>query len=87
VLLDGMVIGRIYEKAGLASHPSSVGSGRSITDIVPAIPNRTNGHAATLEEAKIRFRAAWEKAKAGRRHRLGGPVEPPLRSKILRPPL
>jgi hypothetical protein len=36
----------------------------SVIAIVPAIPNRTNGHAATLDEAKAKFRAAWEKAKA-----------------------
>jgi hypothetical protein len=37
----------------------------SITEIVPAVPNVTNGHAATLDEAKAKFRAAWEKTKAG----------------------
>jgi hypothetical protein len=31
----------------------------SVTEIVPAIPNRTNGTAATREEAMARFRAAW----------------------------
>jgi predicted RNase H-like HicB family nuclease len=31
---------------------------------VPAVPNVTNGHAATLDEAKAKFREAWEKAKA-----------------------
>jgi hypothetical protein len=36
----------------------------SITAIVPATPGVTNGHAPTLDEAKIRFRAAWERAKA-----------------------
>jgi hypothetical protein len=36
----------------------------SVTAIVPAVPNRTNGHSSTLDEAKIAFRAAWEKAKA-----------------------
>jgi hypothetical protein len=31
---------------------------------VPAVPNVTNGHAATLDEAKAKFREAWEKPKA-----------------------
>jgi hypothetical protein len=35
------------------------------TAIVPAVPNVTNGHAPTLDEAKAKFRAAWMKAKAG----------------------
>jgi integrase len=41
--------------------------GWSITVIVPATPSVTNGIAATREEAEAKFRAAWEKAKAGRR--------------------
>jgi hypothetical protein len=32
--------------------------------IVPAVPNMTNGHAATREEAMTKFRAGWE-AKGG----------------------
>jgi hypothetical protein len=36
----------------------------SVTAVVPAIPNRTNGHAATLEEAMAKFRDAWTKTKA-----------------------
>jgi hypothetical protein len=35
------------------------------TAIVPAVPNVTNGHAPTLDEAKAKFRAAWMKAAAG----------------------
>jgi ppGpp synthetase/RelA/SpoT-type nucleotidyltranferase len=34
----------------------------SIISIVPAIPNRTNGHARTLDDAKAKFRAAWTKS-------------------------
>jgi hypothetical protein len=30
------------------------------------VPNRTNGHAPTLDEAKARFRDSWTKAKARR---------------------
>jgi hypothetical protein len=36
----------------------------SITAIVPALPNMTNGYAATREEAMAKFRAGWE-AEAG----------------------
>jgi hypothetical protein len=64
VLADGKVIGRIYEDAS-ASTPPDMRWFWSITEIVPAMPNMTNGHAATLDEAKAKFRAAWEKAKAG----------------------
>jgi hypothetical protein len=31
--------------------------------IAPAVPNLTNGYAATREEAMAKFRAGWEKAK------------------------
>jgi hypothetical protein len=34
----------------------------SVTAIVPAMKGVTNGHAPTLDEAKAKFRAAWEKA-------------------------
>jgi hypothetical protein len=36
----------------------------SITVIVPARPGVTNGTAATLDEAKAKFRETWTKAKA-----------------------
>jgi hypothetical protein len=32
----------------------------SVTAIVPAIPNVTNGHASTREESMVKFRSAWE---------------------------
>jgi hypothetical protein len=62
VLADGKVVGRIYEDAS-ASTPPDMRWFWSVTEIVPAIPNRTNGTAATREEAMAKFRAAWEKAK------------------------
>jgi hypothetical protein len=65
VLADGKVIGRIYED-GSASTPPELRWLWSVTAVVPAIPNVTNGHAATLDEAKAKFRAAWEKAKGNR---------------------
>jgi hypothetical protein len=34
----------------------------SVTEIVLAVPNVTNGTAATREEAMAKFRAAWENA-------------------------
>jgi hypothetical protein len=55
VLADGKVVGRIYEDAS-ASTPPELRSFWSITEIVPAVPNVTNGHAATLDEAKAKFR-------------------------------
>jgi hypothetical protein len=61
VLADGNVVGRIYEDAS-ASTPADMRWFWSVTEIVPAIPNRTNGTAATREEAMAKFRAAWEKA-------------------------
>jgi hypothetical protein len=63
VLADGKVVGRIYEDAHLST-PPDMRWVWSITAIVPATPGVTNGHAPTLDEAKIRFRAAWERAKA-----------------------
>jgi hypothetical protein len=57
VLADGKVVGRTYEDAS-ASTPPELRWFWSVTAIVPAIPNRTNGHASTLEEAKAGFRAA-----------------------------
>jgi hypothetical protein len=64
VIADGKVIGRMYEDAS-ASTPPDMRWFWSVLTIVPAIPNVTYGHAATREEAMAKFRAAWEKAKAG----------------------
>jgi hypothetical protein len=63
VLADGKVVGRIYED-GSASTPPELRWFWSVTAIVPAVPNRTNRQAATLDEAKAKFREAWQKAKA-----------------------
>jgi hypothetical protein len=63
VLADGKAVGRIYEDADLST-PPDLRWFWSVTEIVPAVPNGTYGHAATLDEAKAKFRAAWEKAKA-----------------------
>ena len=60
VLADGKVIGRIYEDAS-ASTPPELRWFWSVTAILPpAIPNKTNGHARTLDEAKAKFREAWD---------------------------
>jgi hypothetical protein len=59
VLADGKVVGRIYEDAH-RSTPPELRWMWSVTAIMPAIPNVTNGHAGTREEAMARFRAAWE---------------------------
>jgi hypothetical protein len=64
VLADGDVVGRILEE-GSRFGPPELRWGWSITSIVPAVPNVTYGHAATLDEAMAKFRAAWEKAKVG----------------------
>jgi hypothetical protein len=64
VLADGKVVGRIYEDAP-ASTPADMRWFWSITEIVPAVPNVTNGHAPTLDEAKAKFRYTWTKAKTG----------------------
>ena len=61
VLADGKVVGRIYEDAS-ASTPPELRWFWSVTAIVPATRGKTNGTAATREEAMARFRAAWEKA-------------------------
>jgi hypothetical protein len=58
VLADGKVVGRIYEDADLST-PPELRWFWSVTAIVPAVPNITNGHAATLDEAKAKFRAAY----------------------------
>jgi hypothetical protein len=60
---DGRPIGRIYEDAS-AGTPLELRWFWSITEIVPA-SSATHGHAATREQAMAKFRAAWEKAKAG----------------------
>jgi hypothetical protein len=52
VLADSKVVGRIYEDASASTAPE-LRWFWSITAIVPAVPNVTNGHAATLDEAKI----------------------------------
>jgi hypothetical protein len=64
VLADGEVIGRILEE-GSRFGPPELRWRWSITVIVPATPGVTNGTAATREEAMAKFRAAWEKTKAG----------------------
>jgi hypothetical protein len=61
VLADGKVVGRIYEDAHLST-PPDMRWFWSVTAIVPATSGRTNGTAATREEAMAKFRAAWEKA-------------------------
>ena len=50
-------MGRIYEPTGSRFDPPNIA-------IVPAVPNLTNGHAASREEAMAKFRAEWEKAKS-----------------------
>src|SRR5436190_19957902 len=74
VLADGKVIGRILEE-GSRFGPPELRWGWSITEIVPATPGVTNGTAATLDEAKAKFREAWEKA-SGASHRGGVPCKP-----------
>jgi hypothetical protein len=65
VLADGKVVGRIYEPRDSRFGPPELRWGWSIT-AVPGTPGVTNGHAPTLEDAKIRFRAAWENARTRR---------------------
>jgi hypothetical protein len=57
VLADGKAVGRIYEDAS-ASTPPDMRWFWSIFEIVPAVPNVTNGHVPTLDEAKAKFHAA-----------------------------
>jgi hypothetical protein len=64
VFADGKMVGRIYER-GSAHEPPELRWFWSITEIAPAVPNVTYGHAATREEAMAKFRAGWEKTKAG----------------------
>ena len=59
VLADGEVVGRIYEPRGSRFGPPELRWGWSIIAIVPDTRGVTNGHAATLEEAKAKFGAAW----------------------------
>jgi hypothetical protein len=61
VLADGKVVGRIYEDAS-ASTPPELRWFWSVTAIVPATRGKTNGTAATREEAMAKFRAAWVEA-------------------------
>jgi hypothetical protein len=65
VLADGKVVGRIYEDAS-ASTPPELRWFWSVTEIVPATRGATHGTAATLEEAKAKFRQAWENARTKR---------------------
>jgi hypothetical protein len=67
VLVDGRVVGRIYEPRDSRFGPPELRWGWSITAIVPGTPGVTNGHAATLDEAEAKFRAAWDLP----RHRMG----------------
>jgi hypothetical protein len=59
VLADGKVVGRIYERGSEHDAPG-LRWFWSITVIVPAMPNKTNGYAATREEAMAKFRWAWD---------------------------
>jgi hypothetical protein len=52
VLADGKPVGRIYEDADLST-PQELRWFWSVTEIVPAIPNVTNGHASTREGAML----------------------------------
>jgi hypothetical protein len=56
--------GALYEDAHLSTQPDMRWFW-SVTAIVPATPSVTNGHAATLDEAKARFRDNWTNANAG----------------------
>jgi hypothetical protein len=62
VLAGGKVVGRIYEDASASTPPELRWS---ITEVAPAVPGKTYGHATTLDEAKAKFRDNWMKAKAG----------------------
>jgi hypothetical protein len=59
VLADGKVVGRIYER-GSEDEPPDMRWFWSIM-IVPAVPNMTNGHAATREEAMAAFAKSWRR--------------------------
>jgi hypothetical protein len=74
VLADGKVVGRIYEDAS-ASTPPELRWFWSVS-MWPATPGLTNGTAATLDEAKARFRAAWDQhAKRRPARRPASPIE------------
>jgi hypothetical protein len=60
VIADGKVVGRIYTNASV-SPPPDMRWVWSVTAIVPATPGRTNGTAATREEAMAKFRENWTK--------------------------
>jgi hypothetical protein len=60
VFADGKVVGRILEE-GSRFGPPELRWGWSITAIVPATRGATHSTAATLEEAKAKFRAAWDR--------------------------
>jgi hypothetical protein len=64
VLADSKGASRIYEVVGSRFGSPDMRWFWSVTEIVPAIPNATYGHAGTREEAMAKFRAAWEKAKS-----------------------
>jgi hypothetical protein len=61
VIADGEVVGRILEE-GPAFGPPDLRWGWSITSIVPT-SLALHGTAATIDEAKIKFREAWLKFK------------------------
>ena len=62
-LAEGKVVGRIYEPAGSRFDPPELRWFWSIIAIVSARDGVTYGHAATLEEAKAKFRRGWKGAK------------------------
>jgi hypothetical protein len=72
VFADGKAIGRIYGKARLMTSPSWRWFW-SILDIAPAVPHVTYGHAATLDDAKVKFRAMWPRC-TWKRHIHRGPL-------------
>jgi hypothetical protein len=57
VLADGKVVGRILESGSRFDPPDLLWTW-SITSIWPATPGRTNGTAATREQAMAKFRWA-----------------------------
>ena len=62
VLADGKAVGRILE-SGSRFQPPDLRWSWSITSIWPATKGVTNGTTATREEAMMKFRAAWDKAR------------------------
>jgi len=67
VIADGEAVGRVYEQGGVGT-PPDMRWFWSVTEIVPATPGRTNGTAATREQAMAKFRGAWEKARSDDKH-------------------